>query len=134
MSMRKVILVEKVRASGRLFELGSLKVYDEQIPINVGFDFAKPDGVVGYADRMQLNAQSGEVSMRINFNPGFSWSDEVGQFYDFTIFATEVESYGSAHLGNQTVTSCRLRAVVLVPIASMPILNKETNNHGNIHT
>lgn len=123
--MRKVILKQKVRASGRLFELGSLKLYDESVPINVGFDFAKPGSIVGYANHMRLDSQSGEVSMQINFNPGFSWADEVAKFYDFTIFADQVEARGSAHLNMQTVSSCRLRAVVLVPIASMPVPYRE---------
>lgn len=119
--MRKVILTEKVRASGRLFELGSLKIYEASVPINIGFDFGNAEGVVGYADRMQLDSRSGEVSMRINFRPGFAWDAEMEKMFDFTIFATEVEAYGSVFHDNQTVTSCRLRAVVLVPIASMPI-------------
>lgn len=123
--MRKVILVEKVRASGRLFELGSLKIYDSTVPIYMGFDFNNPGALVGYANRMMLDVPSGEVSMQINLNPGLNWDDGLLKMYDFTIFATEVESYGSALHDNQTVTSCRLRAVVLVPIASMPIPQKK---------
>lgn len=124
--MRKVILTQKIWASGRLFELGSLKLYEESVPINVGFDFAKGyDRVVGYANRMLLDSQSGEVSMQINFNPGLAWADEISKFYDFTIYADQVEALGSVHLGKQRVSSCRLRAVVLVPIASMPIQQKQ---------
>lgn len=124
--MRRVILTEKVRASGRLFELGSLKIYEETIPINVGYDFSLPSlNLVGYANRMMLDVPSGRVSMQMNFKPGFSWADEFEDLYDFTIFADQVEARGSAHLNMQTISSCRLRAVVLVPLASMPIPNKE---------
>lgn len=124
--MRKVILTQKVRASGRLFELGSLKLYDESVPINVGFDFAKGyANIVGYANRMMLDTQSGEVSMQINFNPEFAWADEIAKFYDFTIYADQVEAHGSVHLNTQIVSSCRLKAVVLVPIESMPIPQKK---------
>lgn len=122
--MRKVILTQKVRASGRLFELGSLKLYEASVPINVGFDW-KPSSVVGYANRMKLDTRSGEVSMQINFNPGFTWDAEFDKMYDFTIFADQVEALGSVHLNTQIVSSCRLRAVVLVPLASMPIPNKK---------
>lgn len=123
--MRKVILTQKVRASGRLFELGSLKLYDDKVPINVGFDFAKGyANVVGYANRMMLDSQSGNVSMKINFNPGFAWDKEMAKMYNFTIYADQVEASGSAYLNTQIVSSCRLRAVVLVPLASMPIKNQ----------
>lgn len=126
--MRKVILKQNVRASGRLFELGSLKIYDETVPINMGFDFNKPGlTIVGYANRLMLDTQSGEVSIQINFKPEFGrkWDREMSQMYDFTIYADQVEATGSVLHDNQIISSCRLRAVVLVPIASMPIPRKK---------
>lgn len=122
--MREIILREKVRASGRLFELGSLLMYGDQVPVHIGNDL-KPDSLVGYGRDMKLDAMSGEVSMDLLFKPGYVWTKELNDMYTFTIYADQVEARGLASLNTQVITKCRLKAVIIVPIASMPVYKKD---------
>lgn len=118
--MRKVILKQNERASGRLFELGSLLVYQDAVPVQYGFNFDRPNHA-GYADRMKLDVASGEVSMDINLTNGYSWDQFPNGLFDFTIYADQVEARGSVQLNTQIISKCRLKAVVIVPKAYMPI-------------
>lgn len=123
--MRKTVLIQNKRAGGRLFELGSTVVKQEQIPIMSTYS-PHPDapiyhdGALGYADDMKLDVQTGELSFELHFQPGYGWTPELDALYDVTIYCDEVEAYGDPHKNQQVITRCTVRALVLVPKAAMP--------------
>lgn len=120
--MRKIVLRQKIRQGGRLFELGSLKMDRSEVPIVYGFR-VDTNNIIGAARDMRLNASTGEVTMELSFAPHYATMAETSEtesLFDYTIIADRVEARGSAQLDTQVVSSCRLRAIALVPRSAMP--------------
>jgi hypothetical protein len=100
---------------------GSIRMDEgERLPVTMGFDYSRINNCVGWAQDLQRDEKTGEVTIDIA-----SLSIDVDEDeYDYTFYATEVvvETVKATDKApeHRLVTSARIRGVVIVPIATLP--------------
>jgi hypothetical protein len=123
---RKLIAIEGILSEvpNTWLALNSLYVEDnERLPITLGFEYVSPNDFIGWATDMQRDENTGEVTVDVSFRDDAP-VDPDDEDLDYTFYATNVvqETVEATDEipAHRLVTSARLRAIAIVPIAALP--------------
>jgi hypothetical protein len=121
---RHVITIEGVPTilPGVRLKPGSLWMKsDKPVPVTTNFDHSS---IIGFAKDLERNEETGEVSVDIDFRPGFELPKEEEEDYDFTFMANELLEEQIAATDEdeayRLILSAKLLQVAMVPKAAIP--------------
>lgn len=109
---------------GTWLDHGSLYIAPEQkyLPVTRGFSWEGTP--IGRASDLQRNEDTGEVSVEIEFQPGYEPSKEEDEQYDYTFMATHLLAERvpatDDHPAYRLYKEARLRQIARVPNGANP--------------